>query len=130
MKRRVKAVLIALSILTLIVIAMVAVFMIRMYSQVNDFDTTSVDVTKVADGVYEGQSETDLVKADVRVTVLNGEIKDIEIVRHMCGKGKPAEAMTESMILNNDVEVDAVSGATYSSKVIKDAVRNALRKGL
>ena len=130
MKRRVKAVLIALSILTLIVIAMVAVFMIRMKSQVNDFDTTSVDVTKVADGVYEGQSETDLVKADVRVTVLNGEIKDIEIVRHMCGKGKPAEAMTESMILNNDVEVDAVSGATYSSKVIKDAVRNALRKGL
>lgn len=130
MKRRVKAVLIALSILTLIVVAMVAVFMIRMYSQVNDFDTTSVDVTKVADGVYEGQSETDLVKADVRVTVLNGEIKDIEIVRHMCGKGKPAEAMTESMILNNDVEVDAVSGATYSSKVIKDAVRNALRKGL
>ena len=130
MKRRVKAVLIALSILTLIVIAMVAVFMIRMKSQVNDFDTTSVDVTKVADGVYEGQSETDLVKADVRVTVSNGEIKDIEIVRHMCGKGKPAEAMTESMILNNDVEVDAVSGATYSSMVIKDAVRNALRKGL
>ena len=130
MKRRVKVVITVLTGLALLMVFAVAVLMIRMNNQVNDFDTTSIDVTKVADGLYEGHSETDLVKADVRVTVLNGEIKDIEIVRHMCGKGKPAEAMTESMILNNDVEVDAVSGATYSSKVIKDAVRNALRKGL
>jgi len=130
MKRRVKVVITVLAGLALLMVFAVAVLMIRMNNQVNDFDTTSIDVTKVADGLYEGHSETDLVKADVRVTVLNGEIKDIEIVRHMCGKGKPAEAMTESMILNNDVEVDAVSGATYSSMVIKDAVRNALRKGL
>lgn len=130
MKRRVKVVITVLTGLALLMVFAVAVLMIRMNNQVNDFDTTSIDVTKVADGLYEGHSETDLVKADVRVTVLNGEIKDIEIVRHMCGKGKPAEAMTESMILNNDVEVDAVSGATYSSMVIKDAVRNALRKGL
>ena len=130
MKRRVKVILIVLSIPTLIVIAAVAVLMIRMNSQVNDFDTTPIDLIKVADGIYEGHSEIDLVEADVRVTVSNGEIKDIEIVKHRCGKGKPAEAMTKLMILNNDVEVDAVSGATYSSKVIKDAVRNALRKGL
>ena len=130
MKRRVKVVITVLTGLALLMVFAVAVLMIRMNNQVNDFDTTSIDVTKVADGLYEGHSETDLVKADVRVTVLNGEIKDIEIVRHICGKGKPAEAMTESMILNNDVEVDTVSGATYSSKVIKDAVRNALRKGL
>ena len=130
MKRRVKVVITVLTGLALLMVFAVAVLMIRMNNQVNDFDTTSIDVTKVADGLYEGHSETDLVKADVRVTVLNGDIKDIEIVKHMCGKGKPAEAMTESMILNNDVEVDAVSGATYSSKVIKDAVRNALRKGL
>jgi len=31
---------------------------------------------------------------------------------------------------DNTVEVDAVSGATMSSKVIKDAVRDALRSGL
>ena len=116
MKRSVKVVIFVLAGLILLVVSAVAVLMI--------------DMTKVADGIYEGHSETDLVKADVRVTVSNGEIKDIEIVKHMCGKGKPAEAMTESMIRNNDVEVDAVSGATYSSKVIKDAVRNALRKGL
>ena len=130
MKRRVKVIITVFAGLALFMVFAVAVLMIRMNNQVNDFDTTLVDVTKVADGLYEGHSETDLVKADVRVTVSNGEIKDIEIIKHMCGKGKPAEAMTELMIRNNDVEVDAVSGATYSSKVIKDAVRNALRKGL
>ena len=130
MNRSVKVVIFVLAGLTLLVVSVVAVLMIRMNGQVDDFDTTPVDMTKVADGIFEGHSETDLVKADVRVTVSNGKIKDIEIVKHMCGKGKPAEAMTKSMILSNDVEVDAVSGATYSSKVIKDAVRNALRKGL
>ncbi len=103
---------------------------IRMSSQVNDFDTTPVEVGSVADGVYEGHSETDLVKVDVKVTVSEGEITDIELLRHECGKGRPAENMIPSMISQNDVEVDAVSGATFSSAVIKDAVRNALRKGI
>ena len=103
---------------------------IRMSSQVKDYDTTPVEVGHVADGVYEGHSETDLVKVDVRVTVSDGEITDIEILRHECGKGRPAENMIPSMISQNDVEVDAVSGATFSSAVIKDAVRNALRKGI
>ncbi len=130
MKRRVKVIITVFAGLALFMVFAVAVLIIRMNNQVNDFDTTLVDVTKVADGLYEGHSETDLVKADVRVIVSNGEIKDIEIIKHICGKGKPAETMTEAMILNNDVEVDAVSGATYSSKIIKDAVRNALRKGI
>ncbi len=103
---------------------------IRMSSQVKEYDTTPVEVGHVADGVYEGHSETDLVKVDVRVTVSDGEITDIEILRHECGKGRPAENMIPSMITQNDVEVDAVSGATFSSAVIKDAVRNALRKGI
>jgi uncharacterized protein with FMN-binding domain len=34
------------------------------------------------------------------------------------------------MIKDNTVEVDAFSGATMSSEVIKDAVRDALRSGL
>ncbi|MCR4865338.1 MAG: FMN-binding protein, partial [Lachnospiraceae bacterium] len=48
---------------------------------------------------------------------------------HECGKGKIANVIVEDMIEKDDVEVDAVSGATFSSEVIKDAVRNALRKG-
>ena len=63
------------------------------------------------------------------MTVSNGDISDIEILRHECGKGKIANVIVEDMVEKDDVEVDAVSGATFSSEVIKDAVRSALRKG-
>ena len=129
MKRALKILLVIPAVLALLIITMCAVIVIRMNSQVKSFDRSEVDVSQVKDGIYEGRSETDMVKVDVRVTVSNGDISDIEIVRHECGKGKIANVIVEDMIQKDDVEVDAVSGATFSSEVIKDAVRNALRKG-
>ena len=111
----------------LLIVTVCSVVVTRMSSQVKAFDTTPVDVSKVADGVYEGYSEPDLVKVGVRVTVAEGKIADIEILKHECGKGKPAEDMLPDMIKENSVEVDAISEATYSSAVIKDAIRKALR---
>ena len=129
MKRALKIMLVIPAVLALLIITMCAVIVIRMNSQVKSFDRSEIDVSQVKDGIYEGRSETDMVKVDVRVTVSNGDISDIEIVRHECGKGKIANVIVEDMIEKDDVEVDAVSGATFSSEVIKDAVRNALRKG-
>lgn len=129
MKRALKILLVIPAVLALLIITMCAVIVIRMNSQVKSFDRSEIDVSQVKDGIYEGRSETDMVKVDVRVTVSNGDISDIEIVRHECGKGKIANVIVEEMIEKDDVEVDAVSGATFSSEVIKDAVRNALRKG-
>ena len=129
MKRALKILLIISAVFALFIITICAVIVIRMNSQVKSFDRSEVDVSQVKDGIYEGRSETDMVKVDVRVTVSNGDISDIEIVRHECGKGKIANVIVEDMIEKDDVEVDAVSGATFSSEVIKDAVRNALRKG-
>jgi uncharacterized protein with FMN-binding domain len=129
MKRALKILLVIPAVLALLIITMCAVIVIRMNSQVKSFDRSEVDVSQVKDGIYEGRSETDMVKVDVRVTVSNGDISDIEIVRHECGKGKIANVIVEDMIEKDDVKVDAVSGATFSSEVIKDAVRNALRKG-
>ena len=60
------------------------------------------------------------------VTVSSGKIQDIEILKHECGKGLPANEIVNDIIKNNDIEVDAVTGATMSSEVIKDAVRNAV----
>ena len=113
----------------LFIITICAVIFIRMNSQVKSFDRSEVDVSQVKDGIYEGRSETDMVKVDVKVTVSDGDISDIEIVRHECGKGKIANVIVDDMVEKDDVEVDAVSGATFSSEVIKDAVRSALRKG-
>ena len=110
----------------LILILMLSV-VIKIYNEVDAFDKTPVNISEVEDGVYEGYSETTLVKVQVRVTVSNGKIDNIEILKHECGKGMPANVIVDEMAEKNTVDVDAVSGATVSSEVIKDAVRNALR---
>ncbi|MDF2611572.1 MAG: uncharacterized protein K0R92_3046, partial [Lachnospiraceae bacterium] len=67
-----------------------------------------------------------IVKASVQVTVLNHAITEVKILSHDNGKGKPAEAITNDIVVNNSLEVDTISGATYSSNVIRMAVYNAL----
>lgn len=89
-------------------------------------DKAPIDISQVADGVYEGESKTALVKVTVRGTVSDGEISNIELLRHECGKGAIANGIVDTIKEKNDIDVDAVSGATFSSKVIKDAVRKAL----
>lgn len=134
MKKVIKFILAVFGILTLALAVLIISFVLKtvshMKKQLNGFDKTGIEISQVQDGVYEGKSETDLVKVEVRVTVLNGEISDIEILKHECGLGKPAEEMIPEMIQKNDVEVDAISSATFSSEVIKDAIRNALRNGI
>lgn len=127
MKKVIKIVGILILTLAVIILSFVLVIYSHMKKQVNSFDKTRIEISQVHDGVYEGKSETDLVKVEVRVTVSNGEISDIEILKHVCGLGKPAEEMIPAMIQKNDVEVDTITSATYSSEVIKDAIRNALR---
>ena len=126
MKKKIKYIIVFL----VFIISIFIIEIIRMNNQVKAFDKTPIDISQVADGVYNGHSETDLVKVEVKVTVEAGAIKDIEILKHECGKGRPANVIVNDMVKKNDVEVDGVSGATFSSEVIKDAVRNALRKGL
>lgn len=127
MKNVIKIVGILILTLAVIILSFILAISSHMKKQVNSFDKTRIEISQVQDGVYEGKSETDLVKVEVRATVLNGEISDIEILKHECGLGKPAEEMIPEMIQKNDVEVDAISSATFSSEVIKDAIRNALR---
>ena len=127
MKNVIKIVGILILTLAVIILSFILAISSHMKKQVNSFDKTRIEISQVQDGVYEGKSETDLVKVEVRATVLNGEISNIEILKHECGLGKPAEEMIPEMIQKNDVEVDAISSATFSSEVIKDAIRNALR---
>ena len=126
MKKKIKYIIVFL----VFIISIFIIEIIRMNNQVKAFDKTPIDISQVADGVYNGHSETDLVKVEVKVTVEAGAIKDIEILKHECGKGRPANVIVNDMVKKNDVEVDGVSGATFSSEVIKDAVRDALRKGM
>ena len=130
MKKKWKIVLLVLLSIVLIVGAVLVKTVLDMQKQLKDIDKTPVDISTVADGTYEGEYKTTLVKAKVSVSVEDGSIREITILEHECGQGKPAENMIPEMVSRNDVEVDAVSSATVSSEVIKAAVRDALRKGV
>lgn len=84
---------------------------------------------KLVDGVYEGSAKGGPNKATVRVTIEGQKMTNIEILEHSALRGKKAEPiLPQRMIDAQSTNVDAVSGATNSSKVIMNAVQNALEQ--
>ena len=86
-----------------------------------------INISDISDGVYIGEYDVDFIYAKVEVTVQNGEITNINILEHRHERGKTAEVITDSMVDEQKIDVDAISGATNSSIVIKKAVENALK---
>ncbi len=86
-----------------------------------------IHISDIPDGVYVGEYDVDFIYAKVEVTVQNGEITNINILEHRHERGKTAEVITDSIVDEQKIDVDAISGATNSSTVIKKAVENALK---
>jgi uncharacterized protein with FMN-binding domain len=81
------------------------------------------------DGTYEGSYREGPNSALVKVTIQSNRIIGIEIVEHQAWRGKQAESTVLNRILEaHSTDVDAVSGATNSSRVIMNAVHRAVEK--
>ena len=88
-----------------------------------------VDHTKLNDGTYEGSYRGGPNRASVQVTIKDNNIVNIEILQHQAWRGVKAEAtIVDRIIASQSTKVDAVSGATNSSRVIMNAVQNAIEK--
>lgn len=87
---------------------------------------STYDLSQIADGIYTGSCDNGIVQVRVEVDVQGNAIAGVRITDHQNGLGSPAEAIVEDIIKQQSVEVDAVSGATMSSKSIVKAVENAL----
>ncbi len=129
MKKLIKIVVVLLVIVLIGVIGF-SLWSTRLVNEAMALKDVSIDMSKVEDGVYEGHSELGPVVVNVRVTVENSKIIDVEILEHQNGLGQAANAIVEDMVDRNTYDVDAVSGATVSSEIIMNAVNDALQKGL
>lgn len=89
-----------------------------------------INISDISDGVYIGEYDVNFIYAKLDVTVQNGKITNINILEHRHERGKAAEAITNKIVDEQRIDVDAISGATNSSTVIKKAVENALKNGL
>ncbi len=87
-----------------------------------------VSIKDINDGMYTGEYKVNPVQAKVEVEVEGGIIKNIAIKEHMNGLGKKGEKVVDSIVKSQSLQVDAISGATLSSNVIRKAVEEALTK--
>ena len=78
------------------------------------------------DGTYEGSCDVGYIKARVNVLVQDGEMTKIDLLEHRNERGAAGEGVLERMLDAETTAVDAVSGATNSSRVIQRAVEDAL----
>ncbi|WP_238948140.1 FMN-binding protein [Clostridium sp. YIM B02569] len=92
---------------------------------------TSNNQGKYNDGTYDGIGQGKGPELKVAVTVKDDKITNVEIVSNNETKGKEALAVIPSEIIEKQsTEVDAVSGATMTSKGIMMAVNDALNQAI
>ena len=127
MSRRLKIVLILLGIIVL------AVFFT--YQKLNAdleglkdkrFETMNSVLWK--DGTTLGEAHQFPIKVKVEVTIQSKQITKITLLEHQTGEGQSAEAIVDEVIRTQSLDVDAITGATYSSILILEAIEDALRK--
>ena len=98
-------------------------------SAVTDNDIVTDTSGQFADGIYTGTGNGFRGATNVTVTVENGVITDITIDSYKDDNEffqKAKNRVISAIIESQSTDVDAVSGATFSSNGIKEAVADAL----
>ncbi len=96
--------------------------------KVENTQIQDLDISKIPNGIYTGDYDVGFIYVKVEVTVKDGSIVSIKLLEHKNEKGSSAENIISDIIRSQSLHVDAVSGATNSSTVIKKAVEIALKK--
>ena len=118
--------------LTLLILCHIAIYYVDFFSyksNIASIEITGMDASEVKDGTYQGEYNAGYIYAKVELTVSQGKISEIHILKHDNERGTPAEVIIDRMVEVQNTKVDTVSGATNSSLVIEKAVENALEKG-
>lgn len=98
----------------------------------NSSDNTTAEAGKFPykEGVYYGTAEGYLDDIKVAIVIQDKTLKAVVIVEENDDETffKRARAVAENMVKKQSVDVDVVSGATYSSRGIIGAVKEALKE--
>jgi len=87
-----------------------------------------VDPAALSDGVFTGQYAAGRWSNTVQVTVNDGRITGIEVVKDVAfPKPEVTEEIRQRVLTAQTTTVDAVTGATVTSKAYLKAIENALQ---
>ena len=115
--------------IVLVIVLFIAGFTVYTQSKLNklvQMSISNVALESLDDGVYEGDYSVFPISVKLNVTVKGHKITEILILKHINGQGGKAEVIADQVIEKQSLQVDIISGATYSSKVILKALENAL----
>ena len=105
-------------------------FLSREHKEAGSLPLNAVDFSHLNDGVYIGEYEGGMYKwraNRVKVTVSAGKVVKIEPISGVEDLEKGGTQMLyDRVIASQTLQVDAVSGATLTSKAYLQAVENAL----
>ncbi len=94
---------------------------------VRQMEIKDVDIGKIQDGAYIGAFSYGGFKYEVKTIVNDHQMKDIVVLHNRDTKhAKRAEGVIPAMLRNQTPKVDAISGATTTSKALMRAVENSL----
>lgn len=97
-------------------------------SALNEIEIHEVNLDEIEDGDYIGEYDVGYIYAKVKVTVSDHTITNVELLEHNHERGIRAESIVNTIVAEQKIDVDTVSGATNSSRVIKMACENALKQ--
>lgn len=92
-------------------------------------ESIDVESGQYKDGTYKGQANGYAADMEVEVKISSGKITNVEVVSHNETPGfyeKAFEEVPASIVEKQSTDVDTISGATYSSVGIINAVNDAL----
>ena len=93
---------------------------------VESIEIDSISLESVEDGIYIGECDVGYIYAKVEVEIKGGVIVSVNLLEHRNERGKRAETIINNVISEQEIDVDAISGATNSSNVIKKAIEKAI----
>lgn len=125
---------IVIGIVVLIAVIGFGIMIFRMAGMANKIEAENAKIggynlSQVKDGTYVGQAGDFVVSAKVQVTVKNHKIKEVKLLEQKCGPGYEAKDTIDRIIKAQSPKVDAVTGASTSSRSIMNAVDQALKNG-
>ncbi len=129
MSKRGKTIVIIFSIIlgiTIVILIVGGIYSWRFISGSHKIVVGNVDLSKVADGTYEGSYSFFHDSAKVRVTVADHRITDIESLSGGGAAKNDIPTLIQRILAQQSPQVDLVTGASISQKVFLKAVENAL----
>ena len=107
-------------------------FLAKEHNEARNLPLNAVDFGNLNDGTYIGEYEGGMYKwreSEVRATVSSGKVTNIELLKNKENQSPEfTNKLFNRVIKEQALQMDAISGATLTSKAYLQAVENALKQ--